>query len=82
MREIKKTFTGIKQLPLWILHFLMGGNLVISISEELDSYLKSHQRIEGLILTINHSSYVDLPTVKIASMFLGLHPKFMAKASL
>lgn len=82
MREIKKTFKGIKQLPIWMLHFLMGGNLVISISEELESYLNSYQGEEGVILAINHSSYLDPPTVKFASMCLGLHPKFMAKASL
>jgi 1-acyl-sn-glycerol-3-phosphate acyltransferase len=60
----------------------MGGNLVITISDELDTYLKTRPKQEGLIFTINHSSYLDPPTVKFASMFLGLNPKFMAKASL
>ncbi|MCH5583704.1 1-acyl-sn-glycerol-3-phosphate acyltransferase [Shimazuella sp. AN120528] len=82
MKEIKKTFKGIKQLPIWIVHFLMGGNLTITISEELETYLEMSHKKEGMILAINHSSYLDPPTVKFASMCLGFYPKFMAKASL
>jgi 1-acyl-sn-glycerol-3-phosphate acyltransferase len=82
MKEIKKTFKGMDQLPIWILHYLMGGNLMISVSEELEHYLNAKEKTTGLIFAINHSSYLDPPTVKFASMCLGLNPTFMAKSSL
>ncbi|WP_083964137.1 lysophospholipid acyltransferase family protein [Shimazuella kribbensis] len=78
-REVNSSFRTFEHLPRRFLHFLMGGNLRITVSDEAQKWLESG---EAGILAPNHSAYPDPPTVEFAGVVLGLKTKFMAKSTL